>query len=236
MYRDSSNHSNRSHQRRDRAALGFFILLVGVLLLVRRLDLFWFDIKLWPLVLIGVGIYTGSQNRFQNFTSWLLIGLGVAFLLPWSWIRDFFSTLYVAPVSLILLGLYLMFRRGHPKQETVPPLVEKDTLDLNVQFQEKQTMVTSKNFKGGRIHCSFGEAEVNLLQVEPEHHTTLDVSVSFGSLTILVPRHWEVELRVSNSFSSVEDKRMLSTGTLLERKLLVIEGSCHFGSINVKSV
>jgi hypothetical protein len=63
----------------------------------------------------------------------------------------------------------------------------------------------------------------------------LDVRVAFGSAEIIVPSHWEVVNEINPTLGSVEDQRMLRTpDASIERRTLILRGSCAFGSIEIK--
>ena len=61
----------------------------------------------------------------------------------------------------------------------------------------------------------------------PEGITVLDVNASFGSIVIIVPADWAVELNVSSSFGEFADKRY-DIGNVQPGKTLVITGRCTF--------
>ena len=112
----------------------------------------------------------------------------------------------------------------------------EDTLNIDVAFGGRKSIVTSKNFKGGFVSTAFGGAEINLMQADSIETMYLDLKVSFGGVEIIVPSHWEVQIEVNPSFGSVEDHRMIRTASAGEdKRTLVLRGSCAFGSIEIKS-
>ncbi len=104
---------DKSTSNKSRTILGAIIVVIGTILLVNQLDLLiipgW--LFTWPMILILVGLYSGAKHNFQNY-SWLIILLvGVAFLadeaLPGLMISNF-----IWPVALVILGLFIIMRRG----------------------------------------------------------------------------------------------------------------------------
>ena len=104
-----------ANSKNSRIAFGALIILIGLVILTKRLGLFVFPFPVWPLVLIAIGIYTGVKHQFRNFGSWALIALGVLFAAPKFFFFGILSTHLVAPLILILLGIYLIVkpRRSH---------------------------------------------------------------------------------------------------------------------------
>ncbi|MGV3706218.1 MAG: LiaF transmembrane domain-containing protein [Arcticibacter sp.] len=87
---------------------GLIFLLLGIVLLIRSFGGFIPDwITSWPMVLILIGVFTGSRHNYRNPGSIILISLGVLFLIgrviPGIDLHDF-----VFPVIIIGLGLYLI--------------------------------------------------------------------------------------------------------------------------------
>ncbi len=227
-----------ANHRNNRIAFGALVVLIGVIVLIKKLGVVVFPFPMWPLVLIAVGLFLGVKSNFRSFGSWVLIALGILFIIPKFYVFGILSVHLVAPLILILLGTYMIVtpgRRAWRRQHAFMGTVSDDTLNMDVTFGEKTTVVTSKAFKGGAVSNTFGSTKINLLQADSNEKMLLHMSVSFGSVEIVVPSHWEVEFHIENSFSSVEDKRYLRTSPGEERKTLILKGSCSFGSITVKS-
>jgi len=228
----------RDHKT-SRIAFGALIIAIGTLVLLKKLGLLILPFHVWPLILIAIGIYSGVKHRFRHFGSWALITLGILFSIPRFLVFGVLSTHLVAPLMLIVLGIYLIVkprRRYWQKFHSMSTTVDEDVLSLDVTFGERNAVVTSKNFKGGTISSTFSETKLNLMQADSKEPMVLDVSVSFGTLDILIPSHWDVEFQVSNSFASVEDKRYMRVVNTEEKRMLIIRGNCSFGSIDIKTV
>jgi predicted membrane protein len=232
-----SSHCRNS--KNSRIAFGTLIILIGVLILSKRLGLFILPFHVWPLILIAIGIYTGVKHQFRNFGSWALIALGVLFAVPKFWVLGVVSTHLVAPVILVLLGIYLIVTpRSHrwSRRNAMASTIENDVINLDATFGERTSVITSKSFKGGVVNNTFGSSKINLLQADSTEPIILDMKVSFGTVEVIVPSHWDIEFDINNSFASVEDKRYMRTTAGEEKRTLRMTGSCSFGSIMVKSV
>jgi len=91
---------------------GLIFLLLGIVLLIRSFGGFIPDwITSWPMILILIGVFTGSRHNYRNPGSIILIFLGVLFLLgriiPGIDLHDF-----VFPCIIIGLGLYLILGKA----------------------------------------------------------------------------------------------------------------------------
>ena len=93
----------------SRTILGGIILAIGSLLLIGQFDLIPDWLFSWPIILIGFGIYSGSRHNFQNKSWFVLVLLGLAFLFENS---GLFIDHVIWPVTLIVLGAYVIFRRS----------------------------------------------------------------------------------------------------------------------------
>lgn len=232
------------HRRRNRVWFGIAVAIAGVALLLhtmRLLPAFTFDLS-WPLILIVIGVLIGIKNGFRRNAWWILILIGGANLIP-----DNYKIMgrpvdeMIWPVVLILFGLMIALRPrkcrfGHPK--TPSSIINtENSLDIDVTFGGRKEIVTSKDFNGGTINCTFAGVELNLTQADfTAPSVVLDCRVSFGGVEIVVPSHWDILNEVSPSFGSVEDERTIHTPSASEtRKTLILRGSCSFGAIEIKS-
>jgi len=230
---------HRPNQHKNgKVLLGAVIILLGLFMLIKRMKLLPLSFHLWPLILIALGIHIGMRHRFNHFGSWVLITLGVLFMIPKFTLFGVLSTHLVIPVVLILLGVYLIVKppRNNAPRDPIVASVDNDFLEIDLSFGERNAMVTSKNFKGGTIRNTFGEVRLSLTQADSTEPIILDLKVSFGSVDILVPSHWEVDMEVDNSFASIEDKRYMRTMQPENPRTLILTGSCSFGSVTVRSL
>ncbi|MEX2511979.1 MAG: DUF5668 domain-containing protein [Cyclobacteriaceae bacterium] len=248
-------------KRNGNQALGILILVIGTLLLVKQLGIFipsW--IFSWPMILIAIGLYTGFRHGFQNTGSIVLLVIGLFFLLKDKILLPVEVGPYLLPVALIILGLFIVFRRKknfeidwknwegnydrwERKVRTGKANFdqdEKNSFDsdfLNVEaiFCGVKRKVISKNFKGGEITTIFGGTDIDLMQADIPDQAILKVSVVFGGIKLILPPHWDVQMGVSNIAAGVEDKRYVQQSTVDQNKKLIISGSVIFGGIEITS-
>lgn len=251
MQRDFQQY-NRFHERRmrrhnrrgDKTFFGLIIILAGVMILLKKLHFFYVDWQLvWPIVLIAVGLMIGLKKRFHNHAWWILILIGIAHLIPEFEIYGTSSASLIVPTALIIGGLVIVFRpknRGECRSmnhiETVTSA--ENVVNIDVTFAGRKEIVTSRDFRGGNIHTTFGGVELNLVQAETiSQPVVLNVKVSFGGVELIVPSHWEIQNEIETTLGNVEDHRAIrtSSSSTEERKVLILRGSCSFGSIEIKS-
>jgi hypothetical protein len=108
---------------------------------------------------------------------------------------------------------------------------DMDNIDEAAVFSSSKRIVTSQNFRGGKVSAIFGSVELNLTRAKlAPGEVTLDVSSIFGSVELRVPPEWKVITNVSTAFGGFEDKRYLSaTAQPNPDSVLIIKGSVIFG-------
>lgn len=108
---------NRINNNDGGMIFGFIILAVGVLILLRKLNIFYPDWLLsWPMILIAVGVITLIKHEFKSFFGLMMLGLGTFFLLEREFSFDFGIQRFVFPIVLILLGIYLISKKRREQQ------------------------------------------------------------------------------------------------------------------------
>ncbi|HVW14577.1 MAG TPA: DUF5668 domain-containing protein [Mucilaginibacter sp.] len=107
---------NQSSGRNSRTILGIILFLVGAILLVDQLNLFFLPGWLfsWPMLLIVIGLYVGAKHNFSNLSWLVLVLLGIAFLVDDA-IPGLLVSNFIWPAGLIILGVYIIMRRSFRK-------------------------------------------------------------------------------------------------------------------------
>ncbi|HZH94371.1 MAG TPA: LiaF domain-containing protein, partial [Flavisolibacter sp.] len=96
-------------------------------------------------------------------------------------------------------------------------------------------IVLSKNFKGGDLVNFMGGSEINLTQADFSGRIRIETTNVFGGTKLIVPPTWDVQSEVVAVFGGVDDKRQLIGTGVDPNKVLVIEGTCIFGGIEIRS-
>ncbi|MDR7129072.1 putative membrane protein [Algoriphagus sp. 4150] len=108
---------NRINNNDGGMIFGFVILAVGVLILLRKLNVFYPDWLLsWPMILIAIGVITLVKHEFKSFFGIIMLGLGTYFLLEREFNFHFGIQRFVFPIALILVGIYLITKKRREHQ------------------------------------------------------------------------------------------------------------------------
>jgi predicted membrane protein len=104
-------------------------------------------------------------------------------------------------------------------------------------FSGGDRIITSQNFKGGRITSIFGGSKINLMNSKlAEGPQVLDTMSVFGGSTIIVPADWTVRVEVVAIFGGFSDRRERMPNIVYDQNtMLVIKGMAIFGGGEVKT-
>ncbi len=99
-----------NNPRNGKALAGIILLAVGAFLLIRQFDFFFIPDWLfsWPMWLIFWGLFIGAKSNFHKPSSFMLILLGVAFLIGKN-IPHSGGVLW--PLGIIAFGLWMILKR-----------------------------------------------------------------------------------------------------------------------------
>ncbi|OSZ78719.1 hypothetical protein CAP35_10865 [Chitinophagaceae bacterium IBVUCB1] len=233
----------RPRNGNDKVWFGVSIALIGAFLFTKKIFGFDFDWQtLWPIVLVSVGLLIGVKKRFSGHAWWILMLIGGAHLIPEFTIGDTRSSSLILPIALIIGGIVMILNSKKNKSANCMDKMQvvttnENQLNIDVTFAGRKEIVTSKDFKGGNINATFGGVEVNMVQADGTGAMVLNCRVSFGGVELIVPSHWEIQNEVQPTLGSVEDRRAMrmNTNTSEEKKVLILKGTCSFGSIEIKS-
>jgi predicted membrane protein len=244
------------HPARGKVATGLFLIVIGLLLLAYKMNAAIPDwIFSWPMLLIGIGILIGIQHRFRTFFWMVPIIIG-SFGLIDKFNPELHLNNYIAPLILVLLGLFFVFRRSRystPEQRREwrgrwqkekwrrrEAGYEMDTsdgewLDSTSVFGGAKKVIVSKNFKGGDITCFMGGAEIDLTRSDIKNKVVMDITAVFGGVKIIIPPNWDLKIEITAVFGGVDDKRPVNLVKADPDKLLILDGAVVFGGIEINS-
>ncbi len=261
---DQNNSDNAiSTHRKNRVVGGLILIGIGAVLFAEKMGVLWPSWLLsWPMLLIVVGLYSGIKHNFKNATWIILIAVGALFL--WDEMVDDVSLKqFTVPIILIALGLLSILRprfgwsgrrqqRWEHKRDrkrdrwgftastgpdnsyvTDVPLND-DYIDINCVFSGIKRTVLSKTFKGGKISCVFGGAEIDLTKADIQGSAVLDLHEVFGGITLTVPSNWTVKNDIEGVFHGVDDQRNNQVQPDAD-KLLILQGSAILAGVEIKS-
>jgi predicted membrane protein len=231
--------------------VGIILIAIGALLIadnflfldfnLRHLIFSWHTI----ILIIGLVILNNSKNSVVGII-FVIIGLFGIFnhIAPFN---IYFSFRDYWPVLLIIIGFFILFRRkdSHipPKSSTEIPgqsfdqqTYSGDMIEESSIFNSTNRLVTSENFRGGRITAIFGSSKINFAKSKlAPGENTLELTCIFGGCDIVVPKDWKVIMNVTAVFGGFEDKRYLSDSSNYTEGVLIIKGAVIFGGGEILS-
>lgn len=232
---------DRRHTDR-RLWLGAGIVLLGLLFLANNFGILDYEIRRyifrWEVVLIFLGIVfiVGRGNRTTGI---ILLAIGSVFYL-----RDFLNYSFnfwqvFWPAMLILAGLLMIFRHRLDRSSRKGNLLDSEhIIDEIALFGGGDRVVTSQEFRGGKVTTIFGGLNYNMLKAKlAPGENCLDVFCLFGGMKLVVPEGWTVKIRVVSLFGGFSDKHRykMPESNTDQGSQLVIKGTVIFGGGEIKS-
>jgi hypothetical protein len=224
-----------------RVLAGIAIIAIGILLLFDNLGAnininFW---QFWPLILIiiGIGQLSRPAEIRQTSSGWILIILGVIFLLNSLdvWDIDF---RYIWPILLILIGFAIL---RHSMRGEAGRASGEDYINLSFILGGGEFKFHSKDLKGGKLTAVMGGGKIDLTETDfRENAILIDAFAFWGGIDIIVPSSWKVNMKGTPIMGGMENKTGRSglestTGQGAAEKTLVVSGTAIMGGIEVKN-
>ncbi len=218
--------------------LGVAIIVAGLVLTLDNLGLIEAHtvFKLWPLVLVAMGIAKLRQDRSGGgMGGWTLVLAGT-FLLLFTFGRGHLAEA-LAPMLVVAVGILIVIKSLKQSRGIPPELAKSDDfLQGTAIFGGFKRRVSTQAFKGGELTAIFGGCEVDLRQAALDSgQARIDVFVLFGGGEIRVPEGWEVANRATAMFGALDDKTHHGPNPGEDRPCLVVTGLILFGGLEVKT-
>lgn len=234
-----------TRHKNAKIATGALVIAFGTLFLLDQLQ---FKVPnwtySWKMILIAVGAVNLYRHNFKNVSGYILIFIGGAFLL-----KDFnphmINSKIVLPVIVIGIGISILLKTLMPKKKGLSDvvifdveedeIVGEDYVEATAIFGGVDKNILTKNFQGANIKSIFGGTELNLSRADIKTQAVIETTTAFGGTTIIIPSDWQVQSDLTAIFGGVEDKRAVSSLRENSGKLLVIQGTCFMGGIEIQS-
>lgn len=230
-----------------------YILTVGALLLLRSffpvMDISWWTI-VWTTALVYIGI-SGLIGHFSLFCLIMSLG-GLYFLLSaYGVIKLELSWGIVVPAALLIWGISLLIdvfcgnkpwkwkkkmeRHRESKTQHRDYSCEDGELNCELCFGEYRVAVATPLLRGGSIESSFGDFTVDFSACEAvAPNCELEVENSFGSLTLLVPEKFRVELQPDVSFAAMPEIK--GAPSAQPQGVIRLNADLSFGSLQIRYI
>lgn len=237
----AQRHQNvANHPSTSRTAVGAIVVLVGLILLLRAMGVYFPNwILSWQMLLIAIGVIAGWRSRFAPGGWMIPILVGILFLVD-RWLPGVNLRPYFWPVVIIAIGIVLLTIKGSRHRLQRPRgdgllISSEEELETVTIFGGVKKNIISKHFKGGEITCVLGETEVNLLQADFSGEVKLEVTQVLGSTKLVIPSTWQLKTESTAILGSVEDARLYTKENVQTDKVLILEGTTILGSIVIRS-
>lgn len=222
--------------------LGLVFIVIGSIAVMANFDLIPWQIRYyifqWENILILIGGYLILSDQNKRAGAILLV-IGLIFVVD-DWFRIRTSIWDFWPLIFVFAGVQLI-RRTVKKSEASEAGENYEPHDPNriedvAVFSGGDRIISTKNFKGGSLTAVFGGSNIDLTMAGMEQNTAeVEIFYMFGGSKIRVPKDWQVDLRVTNIFGGMSDKRIIHDPNATSDKRLVIKGLVIFGGAEISN-
>ncbi len=238
------NHSEKYtiNRRMKKYALGAVVILAGLMLLGLNFGMIpstWRPIIFsWQMLLIAIGAVS-LFGRDSYVPGIILILIGGIFIIPKFGYLPFSIHNLFWPALLITLGLIVLFKGFKPhglRRNQEDFVVGDGYINEETIFGGTKQKVIHQTFKGGKISCIFGGAEIDLTSstLAPGEHI-LEITAIFGGASVIVPADWKVIVKNSSFLGGFEDKRRYIKENPDPTRVLIVKAEAIFGGGEIKS-
>jgi hypothetical protein len=180
----------------------------------------------WPTALVGLGVFHAIDRGRVTTSSVVLVLAGLALLVVTADVVGEESWDLVWPVALIVAGVWLAFGWGRRSIRRIPDIATVDGLAV---LSSSRVATRSQRFRRGSITAVLGGVTLDLTEAMPEPTgAVVDASAILGSITVLVPRGWVVDVRgipLLGGWDDTTDRASVGSGApRLEIRALVALG------------
>ena len=216
---------------------GIIFVLVGVVLILDRLDIFKFDIFFsgWWTLFIIIPSFVGLLTDREKTGNLIFLIIGISLLLVMQDVITF-EILWKLffPIIFVLIGLSLIFK------DSISRKVRKEIKKINkkdLKFNEYNAIFAGEdlNFSGNSVSnmelsAIFGGMNIDLREAKIPNELLIEATSIFGGIDIFVPDDVCVKTTGTNIFGGNTNKKINNDS----KKTIYIESLCLFGGIDIK--
>jgi predicted membrane protein len=231
------------------ALVGAVIIAVGVMLLLRNMDIIRFH-NLWeyaPLIFVFGGamkLIEAEGRPVGSVFGVVLAGVGgLWFASNMDWLR--IDQRLIGPIIVMIFGAVFLIRAIERQRyiasaqegpASVGSIGDHSVLHDWALFGGVKRNVTSQAFQGGELIAMFGGVEVDLRRaVLGREEVVIDANAMFGGIEIHVPPSWTVIVKGNGIFGGYEDKTLPPSNPQDKPQRLVVSGVAIFGGVVVQN-
>ena len=215
---------------------GIVLVIVGILLALRSLDVINFDIFFdgwWTLFIIipcFIDLFK-EDGKMGNFIGLLI---GIVLLLA---CNDILPIEYVwkliVPVVIILIGISCIFKNFLMNKVSEKVSAINSDKEYSATFSSQKINFKDEKFEGCEVSVVFGGAELDLRDAIIEKDVVINLSSIFGGIDVFVPSNCKVKVTSNSMFGGVDNK-IKNPHITDKSKTIYINASCVFGGVEVK--
>jgi len=220
-----------------RLVLGIIVMVLGLTLALDNFGLFHVRniFRLWPLVLVAVGLTRLQQSvrhggRPEGYVM-ALVGTGLLLMN-----FGLLSFRQVLAFLLLTVGAVIVFRAWRQGNQPLPDALSdaSQRMDAFALLGGVHRVSRATEFRGGSASAALGGCDIDLREASmPDGGSAvLDTLAIMGGIEVRVPEDWSVETRGMAVLGGFEDK---TRRPLDDRKKLVITGLAVMGGVEVKN-
>jgi hypothetical protein len=219
-----------------RLLLGATVLTLGVLFLLDSagvLDAGDAIDHWWPALIVAAGLLTLAERPPSVVRGALLTGAGVVLLLFTTDALDEDAWSYVWPLLVIVAGLVII---GRWSGLAIPGgATDGDVVRSTAVFGGPHLASTSRAFRGAWLTAIFGGITLDLRDAQPAADgASINATVAFGGIDILVPEGWRISVRSVPIFGGLDDKTDHSKVPAEGAPTLHVDAVTVFGGVDIK--
>ena len=187
----------------------------------------------WPLLILAAGVLTLAERPPSVFRGVLLTAIGALLLLFTTDALDDNAWDYIWPAAIILAGVAIVVR-WHGR--TIPAgTSEADVVRSTAVFGGPKLVCTAQQFRGAFLTAVFGGVTLDLRGAHPAPDgASINATVAFGGIDILVPKGWRISVRTTPIFGGLDDKTDHSDPPADDAPTLHVDAVILFGGVDIK--
>ena len=200
----------------NKKGTGLIFILVGVVLLLDRMQVIDVNIwqiftTYWPVLVILLGISQIISKNSFNPVGFVIIFVGVSFLLLNFEIINLFKINLFFPILLVLIGIMVIWPKnkgGALKQKKMyTNASSEDYFSRTVILGDEKQSYESNSFIGGDVKVVLGSFKIDLSDVilKADTKVYINLTVVLGNVKIIIPNDWEVEIKGKSVLADFKD-------------------------------
>lgn len=180
----------------------------------------------WPLAVLGLGVSHAVDRGRLTTGSSVLVLVGAALLAITTDLLGSRAWEFVWPAALIGAGIWIVFGWSRRSARRKPAA---ETLDGIAVLSATRVGTSSDRFRRASLTAVLGGVTLDLSEATPATSgAVVDATALLGSVTVLVPRGWLVDVRgipVLGGWDDTTDRASVGSGApRLEVRTLVVLG------------